>query len=174
MSRHSPWLAVAAIVAVLGCQESKSGSTPAGTTSGTTTTTTTTSSGSGMSATAKTETPAADVKEVTLPSGLKYQELTVGPGAEATNGKRVSIHYTGRLTNGEKFDSSLDRGQPLEFTLGAGEMIAGFDAGVLGMKVGGKRKITLPPDLAYGAAGRPPVIPPNSTLIFDLELVDVK
>jgi FKBP-type peptidyl-prolyl cis-trans isomerase len=183
MSRHSPWLAVIAIVAVLGCQESKpeasksAGTTGSGTTSGatgTTSTTTTTATESGMSATAKTEAPAAASKEITLPSGLKYEELTVGTGAEATSGKQVSIHYTGWLTNGTKFDSSLDRGQPLEFTLGAGQMIPGFDAGVAGMKVGGKRKLTIPPDLAYGAAGRPPVIPPSSTLIFDVQLVDVR
>jgi len=97
----------------------------------------------------------------------------VGNGAEAVAGKRVKVHYTGTLTNGSKFDSSLDRGRPFEFQLGAGQVIKGWDEGVAGMKVGGKRKLTIPADMGYGAKGFPPVIPPNSTLIFEVELLGV-
>src|SRR5262245_33402247 len=104
---------------------------------------------------------------------MKSEELVVGTGAEAVGGKNVSVHYTGTLTNGSKFDSSLDRGEPFKFKLGAGQVIRGWDQGVAGMKVGGKRRLTIPPELAYGARGFPPVIPPNSTLIFEVELLDV-
>lgn len=105
---------------------------------------------------------------------MKSEDLTVGSGDEATTGKTVSVHYTGTLTDGSKFDSSLDRGRPFEFQLGAGRVIKGWDQGVLGMKVGGKRKLTIPSDLAYGARGFPPVIPPNSTLVFEIELLGVR
>jgi FKBP-type peptidyl-prolyl cis-trans isomerase len=105
---------------------------------------------------------------------LKSEDLTVGSGDEATTGKTVSVHYTGTLTDGSKFDSSLDRGRPFEFQLGAGRVIKGWDQGVAGMKVGGKRKLTIPSDLAYGARGFPPVIPPNSTLVFEIELLGVR
>jgi FKBP-type peptidyl-prolyl cis-trans isomerase len=108
-----------------------------------------------------------------MPSGLKYQDLVVGTGAEAAAGKIVSVHYTGWLTDGTKFDSSVDSGQPYPFQLGAGSVIRGWDEGVAGMKVGGKRKLTIPPALAYGPGGRPPVIPPNATLVFDVELLGV-
>ena len=108
------------------------------------------------------------------PSGLRYQELAPGQGAVATAGKNVSVHYTGWLPNGEKFDSSRDRNQPFGFTLGAGQVIAGWDEGVAGMKVGGRRKLVIPPDLAYGTAGAPPDIPPGATLVFDVELLDVR
>jgi FKBP-type peptidyl-prolyl cis-trans isomerase len=111
---------------------------------------------------------------MTLPGGLKYQDLTVGTGAEATPGRRITVHYTGWLTDGTKFDSSVDRGQPYTLTLGAGEVIQGWDQGIVGMKVGGKRRLEIPPQLAYGERGFPPVIPPNSTLIFEVELVDVR
>ena len=105
---------------------------------------------------------------------LKVEDLLVGSGAEASSGQKVSVHYTGTLTDGSKFDSSLDRGRPFEFQLGAGRVIKGWDQGVLGMKVGGKRKLTIPSDLAYGARGFPPVIPPNSTLVFEIELLGVR
>jgi peptidylprolyl isomerase len=120
--------------------------------------------------TAKKEAAKPMTKEVTA---LQIKDLTVGRGAEATAGKRVSVHYTGTLTNGTKFDSSLDRGTPFEFTLGAGEVIQGWDKGVAGMKVGGKRHLIIPPSLGYGAS---PVgsIPANSTLVFDVELLGIK
>lgn len=106
-------------------------------------------------------------------AGLIVEEIVVGTGAEAKVGQRVRVHYTGRLTNGSKFDSSLDRGDPFGFKLGAGEVIKGWDQGVAGMKVGGKRKLTIPPELAYGDRGFPGAIPPGATLVFDVELVAV-
>jgi FKBP-type peptidyl-prolyl cis-trans isomerase len=108
------------------------------------------------------------------PSGLRYQDLAAGEGVAAAAGRKVSVHYTGWLPNGEKFDSSRDRNQPFDFTLGAGQVIAGWDEGVAGMKVGGRRKLVIPPDLGYGTAGAPPDIPPGATLVFDVELVAVR
>ena len=105
---------------------------------------------------------------------LQIDTLAEGDGAEATNGRSVSVHYTGWLTDGTKFDSSLDRGQPFAFTLGAGMVIRGWDQGVLGMKVGGKRKLTIPGHLAYGDRGFPGLIPPNATLVFEVELLGVE
>lgn len=104
---------------------------------------------------------------------LKIEDLKVGTGAEAVAGKSVTVHYVGTLTTGDKFDSSRDRNQGFSFTLGAGMVIKGWDQGVAGMKIGGLRKLTIPPELAYGAGGYPPVIPPNSTLIFEVELLKV-
>ncbi|MEJ7731270.1 MAG: FKBP-type peptidyl-prolyl cis-trans isomerase [Polyangiaceae bacterium] len=104
---------------------------------------------------------------------LQIEDVRVGDGAEAQAGKKVSVHYVGTLTNGKKFDSSRDRGQPFDFALGAGQVIKGWDQGVAGMKVGGLRKLTIPPHLAYGDRGFPPVIPPGSTLVFEVELVAV-
>jgi FKBP-type peptidyl-prolyl cis-trans isomerase len=112
-------------------------------------------------------------KEVTTSSGLQYVDLVVGDGDVAVAGKSVTVHYTGWLENGKKFDSSFDRGQPFSFPLGAGRVIKGWDEGVQGMKVGGKRKLTIPPGLGYGARGAGGVIPPHATLIFDVELLKV-
>jgi FKBP-type peptidyl-prolyl cis-trans isomerase len=104
---------------------------------------------------------------------LKIEDLKVGTGAEAKSGQHVTVHYVGTLTNGSKFDSSRDRNEGFDFTLGAGQVIKGWDQGVAGMKVGGLRKLTIPPELGYGARGFPPVIPPNSTLVFEVELLEV-
>jgi FKBP-type peptidyl-prolyl cis-trans isomerase len=108
----------------------------------------------------------------TTPSGLRYIDEAVGDGAEMQAGKTVSVHYTGWLTNGQKFDSSKDRNQPFSFPLGGGRVIKGWDEGVQGMKVGGKRRLLVPANLGYGAAGAGGVIPPNATLIFDVEALD--
>jgi FKBP-type peptidyl-prolyl cis-trans isomerase FkpA len=105
---------------------------------------------------------------------MEQTDIVVGTGIEATAGKKVVVHYTGTLTDGTKFDSSHDRREPFVFALGAGQVIQGWDRGVAGMKVGGKRKLVIPADLAYGARGFPPVIPPNSTLVFEVELLDVR
>jgi FKBP-type peptidyl-prolyl cis-trans isomerase len=102
----------------------------------------------------------------------KIEDLVTGKGPEAVRGKSVQVHYTGWLLDGTKFDSSVG-GEPFSFRLGAGEVIEGWDRGVAGMKVGGKRKLTLPPDLGYGAGGAPPEIPPNATLVFEVELLGV-
>jgi len=106
-------------------------------------------------------------------SGLKIEELAVGDGAVAEAGQQVSVHYTGWLTDGSKFDSSVDRGQPFEFSLGRGRVIRGWDEGVAGMQVGGRRKLTIPPQLGYGAQGAGGVIPPNATLVFEVELLGI-
>ena len=108
------------------------------------------------------------------PSGLNYQDLVLGDGPEARAGNSVSVHYTGWLTDDTKFDSSHDRREPFSFTLGAREVIAGWDEGVAGMKVGGKRKLVIPPELGYGAKGAGSSIPPNATLVFEVELLDVR
>src|SRR5579859_4192230 len=113
-------------------------------------------------------------KVVTTKSGLKYEDLKEGTGAEAKKGDTVEVHYTGWLTDGKKFDSSLDRGKPFEFKLGAGMVIKGWDEGVAGMKVGGKRKLMIPPELGYGARGAGGVIPPNAELVFEVELLAIK
>ncbi len=110
---------------------------------------------------------------ITTASGLKLLDRVVGSGDEAKAGDKVTVHYTGTLTNGSKFDSSLDRGQPFTFALGAGQVIKGWDEGVAGMKVGGKRKLVIPANLGYGARGAGKVIPPNATLIFEVELLKV-
>jgi FKBP-type peptidyl-prolyl cis-trans isomerase FkpA len=108
-----------------------------------------------------------------MPESLKVEDLKEGTGAEAAAGKRVTVHYIGTLTDGTKFDSSRDRGKGFSFNLGAGEVIRGWDQGVAGMKVGGQRKLTIPPDLAYGDRGVPPVIPARATLVFEVELLSI-
>lgn len=110
---------------------------------------------------------------ITTASGLGIVDTTCGEGEEAISGALVSVHYVGTLENGEQFDSSRDRGQPFEFALGTGQVIAGWDEGIQGMRIGGIRELTIPPDLGYGAAGSPPVIPPDSTLLFEVELLAV-
>jgi FKBP-type peptidyl-prolyl cis-trans isomerase len=105
---------------------------------------------------------------------LVIEDTRVGTGAEAKSGQTVTVHYVGTLTNGSKFDSSRDRGKGFSFRLGAGQVIKGWDQGVAGMKVGQVRKLTIPPHLAYGDRGFPPVIPPGSTLVFEVELLEVK
>jgi peptidylprolyl isomerase len=126
---------------------------------------------------AKPAAPSQDGKPVELADGLKYTDTVVGTGDPAKKGSLVSVQYTGWLykngQKGAKFDSSLDRGKPITFTLGQKQVIAGWDEGISGMKQGGKRTLIIPPELAYGATGSGGVIPPNATLIFDVELVSV-
>lgn len=110
---------------------------------------------------------------ITTTSGLQYEEVRIGTGATARTGQEVVVHYTGWLTDGRKFDSSRDRGEPFAFPLGAGQVIAGWDEGVEGMQVGGLRMLTIPPQLGYGEFGAGGVIPPNATLVFEVELIDV-
>ncbi len=110
---------------------------------------------------------------ITTPSGLQYEDQNEGTGNAAKAGDKVSVHYTGRLKDGKKFDSSVDRGQPFDFPLGAGRVIKGWDEGVAGMKVGGKRKLVIPPDLGYGKRGAGGVIPPDAELHFDVELLKI-
>lgn len=123
------------------------------------------------------QTPAADTPEptktVTTASGLKYTDLSVGEGATPQPGQNVTVHYTGTLQNGEKFDSSRDRNRPFVFRIGVGQVIKGWDEGVGSMKVGGRRQLIIPPDLGYGDRGAGGVIPPNATLLFDVELLKI-
>ena len=153
-------LALAVLVGAWGCKANESGTTASS--EGTANTGTT----------AAPATPGVKAGTVTLPSGLQYEDLVQGDGPVAETGTQVSVHYTGWLTDGTKFDSSLDSGQPITFQIGTGSIIQGWNEGIRGMKVGGKRKLTIPPHLGYGAGGRPP-IPPNATLLFEVELVAV-
>ena len=129
-------------------------------------------------ATACSQTPPASGggggSEVTTPSGLRYTDVVVGSGAQPQAGQTAVVHYTGWLLDGKKFDSSKDRGQPFSFPVGRGRVIKGWDEGVATMKVGGTRRLTIPPDLGYGAQGAGGVIPPNATLTFEVELLDVR
>ena len=132
---------------------------------------------------APTPTPSAQAAAATAPAAtpvpdaplgtLKVTDQVLGSGSEAVSGKRVTVNYEGRLITGRKFDSSYDRGQPFSFVLGAGQVIPGWEQGILGMKVGGKRELVIPPHLGYGATGAGGVIPPNATLVFDVELLGV-
>lgn len=115
-----------------------------------------------------------DGKETITESGLRYVDIMIGSGEQPKTGNTVVVHYTGTLENGKKFDSSLDRGQPFEFVLGRGQVIKGWDEGLATMRVGSKRKLIIPPDLGYGERGAGGAIPPNSTLIFEVELLDIK
>jgi len=122
------------------------------------------------------ETLTEDVSEetlVTTDSGLQYEDVVEGTGAMPQKGQRVTVHYTGTLENGTKFDSSRDRNRPFSFTIGVGQVIKGWDEGVMSMRVGGQRKLVIPPELGYGARGAGGVIPPNATLLFDVELLRI-
>ncbi|WP_445634162.1 Peptidyl-prolyl cis-trans isomerase [Nostoc sp. DSM 114161] len=116
----------------------------------------------------------SDANAVTTPSGLKYVEIKEGTGATPERGQTVEVHYTGTLEDGTKFDSSRDRGQPFKFKIGVGQVIKGWDEGLSTMKVGGRRNLIIPPELGYGSRGAGGVIPPNATLLFDVELLGVK
>ena len=118
--------------------------------------------------------PPVSAEATVTASGLQIIEVEVGTGDEAQSGQTASVHYTGWLADGTKFDSSLDRGQPITFVLGTGQLIPGFEEGIAGMKAGGTRRLIIPPDLAYGAEGRPPVIPANAELTFDIQLVSLQ
>ena len=179
MSKLYIALGVLLALAAAGCKQTseKSGTMTQQSTTATTTTTTTTTTAPAPAAEAAPQLPGAPgsgSKMHKLASGLQYDDLLVGSGKMAEPGSTVSLHYTGYLLDGTKFDSSLDRGETLKFQVASGQMIQGFDEGVRGMRIGGKRKILVPWSMAYGEAGRPPVIPPKAALVFDRELIDVK
>jgi FKBP-type peptidyl-prolyl cis-trans isomerase len=166
--KHFVPLTLAALLAMsaLACNQTESTTSSSGTTTSTSAKTETTTP-----APATSTTPAPVGQEVTMPNGLKYTDVKVGDGDIAESGMMASVHYTGWLTDGTKFDSSLDRGQPFSFKIGAGQVIRGWDEGVKGMRIGGKRHLIIPPDMGYGANGAGGVIPPNATLVFDVDLL---
>ena len=166
MRNRTPWLAAMVGLALAGCQQTS--------TTENTPTTTGTAATSAPSSSAPATSGATEGQERTLAGGLKVTDIKVGSGPMAESGSTVAVHYTGWLTDGTKFDSSLDRGQPISFAIGSGQVIRGWDEGLKGMRVGGKRKLTIPSALAYGAEGRPPVIPPDATLVFEVELMDAR
>jgi FKBP-type peptidyl-prolyl cis-trans isomerase FkpA len=170
MMKRSLGVAVLAVLLLAGCNQSS------------TTTSTTSTAGTSTPPAAHESTgthmsegqPAAGAASmVTTASGLQYQDIVLGDGATAQSGNTVTVHYTGWLTDSTKFDSSRDSGRPFSFVLGQGQVIRGWDEGVAGMKVHGRRKLVIPPHLGYGAQGAGGVIPPNATLVFDVELLDV-
>lgn len=176
MSKLSIALGALLVLGVAGCRESSEKT-------GTMTEQSTSASATPAPSTATTTTPAAPAlpglpgtgKVHKLADGLQYDDLVVGSGTMAEPGMNVSISYTGYLLDGTKFDSTQDHGgDPLKFQVASGQMIQGFDEGVRGMRIGGKRKLQIPWAMAYGEAGRPPVIPPKANLVFDIELLDVK
>jgi len=166
MRNRTPWLAAMVGLALAGCQQTS--------TTESTSTTTGTAATSAPSASAPATSGATEGQERTLAGGLKVTDIKVGSGPMAESGQSVSVHYTGWLTDGTKFDSSLDRGEPIAFVLGSGRVIRGWDEGLKGMRVGGKRKLTVPSAMGYAERGYPPVIPPDATLVFEVELMDVK
>jgi len=168
--KHTVLWSGAALLALFasGCYQASTTQSSASSTSATTTTT------PASDQTAPADKPAdaaSGAAEVALPGGLKYVDLKVGDGDIAEAGMTATVHYTGWLADGTKFDSSVDRGQPFPFRIGAGNVIRGWDEGVKGMRIGGKRHLTIPPDMGYGANGYPPTIPPNAVLVFDVELL---
>ena len=166
MRNPTPWLAAVVGLALASCQQTST-TQESSTTSGA-------SAAGAPSAGAPATSGMTEGQERTLAGGLKVTDIKVGSGPMAESGSTVAVHYTGWLTDGTKFDSSLDRGQPISFAIGSGQVIRGWDEGLKGMRVGGKRKLTIPSALAYGAEGRPPVIPPDATLVFEVVLMDAR
>jgi peptidylprolyl isomerase len=160
MKRFTNAAAIGLALVLVGCNQQKAS-------------TTTSSSTAEATSPAPAATTPGTAQEITTRSGLKMTDLKVGEGAVAENGSNVSVQYTGWLVDGTQFDTSVGRG-PFTFRIGAGQVIPGWDEGVKGMRVGGKRKLTIPPDLGYGASGAGGVIPPGATLVFEVELLDVK
>ncbi len=168
-------LALVAIVLLAGCKANEKSAASTG--SSTSATAAPPAATPAPETAVKPESPAnaaTDADLTTTPSGLKYKDLVAGDGPVAETGMTATVHYTGWLTDGTKFDSSLDRGQPFSFQLGAGQVIRGWDEGVKGMRVGGKRKLVIPSNLGYGSQGAAGVIPPGATLVFEVQLLGVK